>query len=155
MFSFISVWVFLLIKFENVVYGEFINYFGIFLYINSSLIFWVFDAPSCVILCWRYRCNVRWWCLLVCGSLNVSVFSVMWLELLMTLEITVPLWSSMYRYQSVKFVNMESCVWVMCCKQFVTSVFLHSKLMLHLVGGVACLCESCLYWCCVSVSVWY
>ena len=42
-------------------------------------------------------------CSVVCGTLvGVSVFSMMWSELLIMSEISCPLWSSVCEYQSVE-----------------------------------------------------
>ena len=63
--------------------------------------------------------------------IGVSVFSSMWLELLMMLDINVPL--SLYEYQSVKcaftsLVRMKSCVLVMCC---LMCLMLHNEVTLY------------------------
>ena len=67
-------------------------------------------------------------CSVVFGTLvGVSVFSVMWSELLMTSAISCPLWSSMYEYQIVECaftcpVRTECGMFVMCCMQCCMSV---------------------------------
>ena len=67
-------------------------------------------------------------CSVVFGSLvGVSVFSVMWSELLKTSDISCPLWSSVYECQRVEcvftsLVNTECGMFVMCCTQCCMSV---------------------------------
>ena len=58
---------------------------------------------------------------------GVSVFSVMWSELLMTSDISCPLWSSVYGCQRGECaftspVRSECCMFVMCCLQCYMSV---------------------------------
>ena len=66
--------------------------------------------------------------IMVFGTLvGVFVFSVMWYELLMTSAISCPLWSLVYKCQRVEclFISlvMTDCGrFVMCCKQYCTSV---------------------------------
>ena len=65
-------------------------------------------------------------CNVVLGTL-VSVFSVMWSELLMTSAISCPLWSSVYEYQRVEsaftsLVRTECGMFVMYCMQCCMSV---------------------------------
>ena len=65
---------------------------------------------------------------MVFGSLvGVSVFSVMWSELLMTSAISCPLWSSVYECQRVECaftspVRTEGGMFVMCCMQYCMSM---------------------------------
>ena len=63
---------------------------------------------------------------MVFGTLvGVSVFSVMWYELLMTAAISCPLWLSVYECQSVEFtspVKTECGMFVMCCMQCCMSI---------------------------------
>ena len=71
--------------------------------------------------------DVACWCIVLGTLVGVLLFSVMWLELLMMLEIRVPLRSSVYEYQSVECaftsaVSMESVMLVMCSTQYVMSV---------------------------------
>ena len=62
-------------------------------------------------------------CSVVFGTLDVvSVFSVMWSEMLMTVAISYPLWSSVYKCQIVECaftspVRTECCMFVMYCMQ--------------------------------------
>ena len=63
---------------------------------------------------------------MVLGTL-VSVFSVMWSELLMTSAINCPVWSSVYECQRVEClftspVRSEYCMFVMYCMQCRMSV---------------------------------
>ena len=65
-------------------------------------------------------------CSVVFGTL-VSVFSVMWSELLMTSAISCPLWSSVYESQRVEcvfpsLVRTECGMFVMYCMQCCMSV---------------------------------
>ena len=58
---------------------------------------------------------------------DVSVFSIMWSELLMTSTISCPLWSSVYECQRVEFaftspVRTECGMFMMCCMQCCMSV---------------------------------
>ena len=58
---------------------------------------------------------------------GVSVFSVMWSELLITTALSCPLWSSVYGYQRVECtfacpVRSECGLFVMCCMQCCMSV---------------------------------
>ena len=58
---------------------------------------------------------------------GVSVFSVMWSELLMTSAISCPLWSSVYEGHKVECaftspVRTECGMFVMCCMQCCMSV---------------------------------
>ena len=69
--------------------------------------------------------DVACWCVVLCTLVGVSVFSVMWL--LMMLEIRVSLWSSVYECQSVECaftlpVIMKIVMLVMCSMQYVMSV---------------------------------
>ena len=67
-------------------------------------------------------------CSVVCGTLvGVSVFSVMCSELVIMLEIRLPLWSSVCEYQSVECaftspVSIESGMLVTCGMQYAMSV---------------------------------
>ena len=67
-------------------------------------------------------------CSVVFGTLvGVSVFSVMWSELLMTSDISCPLWSSVYECHRVELaftslVKTEYGMFVMCCMQCCMSV---------------------------------
>ena len=67
-------------------------------------------------------------CSVVFGTLvGVFVFSVMWSELLMTSDISCPLWSSMYEYQRVKCAftspgRTECGMFVVYCMQCCMSV---------------------------------
>ena len=66
------------------------------------------------------------YCSVVLGSL-VGVFSVMWSELLMTSDISCPLWSSVYKCQRVdcaftSTVRTECGMFVMYCMQCCMSV---------------------------------
>ena len=67
-------------------------------------------------------------CSVVFGTLvGVFVFSVMWTKLLMTSEISCPLWSSVYECQRVECaftyaVWTECVMFVMCCMQCCMSV---------------------------------
>ena len=67
-------------------------------------------------------------CSVVFGTMvGVSVFSGIWPELLMTLAISCPLWSSVYECQRVEcaftFPVMTECgMFVMCCMQLCMSV---------------------------------
>ena len=66
------------------------------------------------------------YCSVVLGSL-VGVFSVMWSELLMTSDISCPLWSSVYEWQRVdcaftSTVGTECGMFVMYCMQCCMSV---------------------------------
>ena len=67
-------------------------------------------------------------CGVVFGTLvGVSVFSVMWSELLMTSAISCPLWSSVYESHKVECaftspVRTECGMLVMCCMQCCMSV---------------------------------
>ena len=67
-------------------------------------------------------------CSVVCGTLvGVSVFSVMWSELLIMSAISCPLWSSVCEYQSVECavtspVSIESVMLVTCRMQYAMSV---------------------------------
>ena len=62
-------------------------------------------------------------CSVVFGTLvGVFVFCVMWVELLMTSDISCPLWSSVYECQRVECVlpspvRTECGMFVMCCMQ--------------------------------------
>ena len=58
---------------------------------------------------------------------GVSVFGVIWCELLMTSTISCPLWSSVYECQRVECaftspVRTECGMFVMCCMQCFMSV---------------------------------
>ena len=83
---------------------------------------------------------------MVFGTLvGVSVFSVIWSELLMTPAISCPLWSSVYKYQRAECaftspVRNECGILVMCCMQCCMSV----STILECVdvlsrGGIYCL----------------
>ena len=64
----------------------------------------------------------------VVGTLvGVSVFSVIWSELLMTYVISYPLWSSVYDHQRMEcaltsLVRTECGMLVMCCMECCMSV---------------------------------
>ena len=68
------------------------------------------------------------WCSVVLGTLVVvSLFSVMWSELLMISAISCPLWSSVYECQRVECaftspVRTECVIFVMGCVQCCMSV---------------------------------
>ena len=56
------------------------------------------------VLCGRHHCAIYVCCSLVFDTLvSVSVFSVIWSELLMTSDICCPLWSSVYKCQRVVY----------------------------------------------------
>ena len=67
-------------------------------------------------------------CSVVFGTLvGVFVFSVMWSELLMASAISWPLWSSVYKYQTVECaftspVRADCGIFVMYCMQCCMSV---------------------------------
>ena len=67
-------------------------------------------------------------CTVVFGTLvGVSVFSVIWSELLMTSAISCPLWSSGYAYHRVEctftsLVRTKCGMFMMCCMQCCMSV---------------------------------
>ena len=71
-----------------------------------------------VVISGEYVC-----CNAVYGTLfGVSVFSVMWSELLMTSAISCPLWSSVYACHKVEctftsLLRTECGMFVMCCMQ--------------------------------------
>ena len=66
------------------------------------------------------------WCSVVFGT-RVGVFSVMWSELLMTSDISCPLWSSVYECQRVECAftspaRTECGMFLMYCMQCCMSV---------------------------------
>ena len=81
-------------------------------------------------------------CSVVFGTLvGVSVFSVMWSELLKTSDINCPLWSSVYECQRVEcvftsLVNTECGMFVMCCTHCCMSVSTHGGEVLYF----GCIC---------------
>ena len=67
-------------------------------------------------------------CIVVFGTLvGVSLFSIIWSELLMSSAISCPRWSSAYECQRVEWgltslVRTECGMFVMCCIQYCVSV---------------------------------
>ena len=74
-----------------------------------------------VVISGEYVCCT---CCVVSRTLvGVSVFSVIWFELLMSSDISCPLWSSVYECQRVECVftspvKTKCCMFVMWCMQW-------------------------------------
>ena len=83
----------------------------------------LYSVLDTVLISGEYIC-----CSVVLGTLvTLSVFSVVWSEVLLKYAIRCPLWSSLYKCQRVECVftssvRTESGMFVMCCMQCCMSV---------------------------------
>ena len=83
----------------------------------------LFTMSGCIVYYTPWRCLMKMFGTLV----GMSVFSVIWSELLMTSTLSFLLWSSVYECQRVECaftspVSTECGMFVMCCMQYCMSV---------------------------------